>query len=148
MAVVLEHHYDAPPAAVWSLATDYAALAEVCAGVVAFRGLPEGRCQTGQEVHVDVSLFGKMPWQPYEMTVLSCDDAAMELRSDERGAGVKSWRHTLTVRPDAGGAVLRDEIEIDAGLLTPLFRAWARYLYGKRHQPRVRMLNELRNATN
>ena len=39
-----------------------------------------------------------------------------------------------------GGSRLTDRIEIDAGLLTPLFVMWARYLYKARHKPRMRML--------
>lgn len=140
--VILEHSYEAAPERVWALATDYAALAQVCAGVVAFDGLPEGRTYTGQRVEVMVSLFGKLPAQHYEMEVVLCDNEGFVLQSSERGAGVKSWRHRLTVRADGAGSVLRDEIEIDAGLMTPLFRMWARYLYGRRHEPRVAMLAE------
>ena len=33
-----------------------------------------------------------------------------------------------------------DRIEIDAGLMTPVFAAWARYLYRARHAPRVKLL--------
>ncbi len=140
--VELSHSYSSPPQQVWAIATDYGALAEVMRGLIAFEGLPEGRTQTGQSFSVMVSLFGKLPAQPYHMEVLECDDAAMILRSSERGAGVKSWHHTLTVEPTEGGCVLRDNIVIDAGWLTGIFAIWARYLYRKRHAPRLRLLGE------
>ncbi|WP_417309175.1 SRPBCC family protein [Devosia sp.] len=138
--VRLEHEYASPAAEVWALATDLDALSKIMDGVVTFEGLPSGRVYQGQKIAVRVSLFGKLPPQPYFMEVLECDDAAMILRSIEKGAGVKSWRHTLTVEPLQSGSRLRDLIEIDAGWMSWAFALWARFLYGKRHEPRVRML--------
>ena len=135
-----DFHYPYPAARVWALATSYDALARVADGLVAFEGLPEGRTRTGQVVDVRVSLFGRLPAQDYRMEVLECDDSRMVLRSDERGAGVRTWRHTLTVTPEAGGCRLADTVEIDAGLPTPLFVLWARRLYTARHAPRLRLL--------
>lgn len=138
--VTLTHHYKSPARDVWALATNYGVLAEVMRGLITFTGLPEGRTYTGQSVTVMVSLFGKLPPQPYHMEVLECDDQAMILRSAERGAGVKSWQHTLQVMETEDGCSLSDRIEIDAGWLTTPFAWWARYLYKKRHAPRLRLL--------
>lgn len=138
--VHLTHDYPVSPERLWTLATDYGALARVMEGVVAFEGLPEGRVQEGQKIDVMVSLFGKLPKQPYHMEVVECDDSRMVLRSSEKGAGVKEWRHTMSVTPAPGGSRLTDTIEIEAGLLTGAFALWARYLYGARHKPRLRLL--------
>ncbi|MEQ9675701.1 MAG: SRPBCC family protein [Roseovarius indicus] len=138
--VHLTHDYPVSPERLWALATDYGALARVMEGVVAFEGLPEGRVQEGQKIDVKVSLFGKLPKQPYHMEVVECDDSRMVLRSSEKGAGVKEWRHTMRVTPAPGGSRLTDTIEIEAGLLTGAFALWARYLYGARHKPRLRIL--------
>lgn len=139
--VVLQHDYDATPARVWSLATDYDALKTIMKGIVAFEGIPEGRTETGQKCDVQVSLFGKLPWQPYYMEILECNDDAMVLRSSEKGVGVKSWRHTLTVtETSSGGSCLTDHIEIEAGLLTFAFAKWAQFLYAARHKPRNALL--------
>lgn len=141
--VVLEHKYAAPAEDVWALATDLDALKEIMKGVVTFQGLPSGRVYQGQKITVQVSLFGQLPPQPYFMEVLKCDDDAMILQSSETGAGVKSWRHTLTVEPLPSGSRLRDFIEIEAGWMTPAFALWARFLYRKRHEPRVRILADM-----
>lgn len=139
--VELIHTYDASPERLWALATDYGTLKTVMQGIVTFQGLPEGRTETGQKFDVQVSLFGKLPWQPYHMEIVSCDDANMVLRSSERGSGVDSWRHTLSVtETDAGGSCLTDHIEIEAGLLTFAFARWARFLYAARHKPRKVLL--------
>lgn len=139
--VVLQHAYDAAPARVWALATDYDALKTVMQGMVSFEGVPEGRTETGQRCDVRISLFGRLPWQPYYLEILECNDDTMVLRSSERGAGVKSWRHTLTVtKTRSGGSCLTDHIEIEAGLLTFAFAIWARFLYASRHKPRSALL--------
>ena len=140
--VHLSHDYPHSAAALWALATDYAALGEVNKPLVTFSGLPEGRCVTGQKMTVDVSLFGRLPPQPYAMEVLECDDAGYCLRSREAGAGVRSWLHRVQVTATQTGARLTDDIEIDAGWLTPLFVWWARKLYSNRHGHRLRLLSE------
>lgn len=145
MAVVaLTHHYPAPPQRVWALATDFAALARACRRFVVFDGLPDGRCAAGQTLTVRASLFGLGPWMDYEMQVAEMDDAAMALRSEEHGAGVKRWSHHLTVAAAPRGAALHDRIEIEAerSWQTPIFAAWARMLYRGRHKPRLQMLAE------
>lgn len=138
--------YAAPAPKVWALATDYGALAKIMKGIATFDGVPSGRTKTGQKMDVMVSLFGKLPQQPYFMEVPECDDEHMVLRSSERGAGVKSWRHTLTVTKTETGSRLTDEIEVDAGVLTFAFAMWAKYLYKARHKPRLRMLGERETA--
>ncbi|SDE83998.1 Ligand-binding SRPBCC domain-containing protein [Paracoccus isoporae] len=142
--VILEHEYASPAKEVWAVATDLDALKEIMDGVVSFEGLPSGRVYQGQKITVQVSLFGKLPPQPYFMEVLECDDEAMTLRSSEKGAGVKSWRHTLSVEPQQSGSRLRDVIEIDAGWMSWAFALWARFLYRKRHEPRVQILADMR----
>lgn len=138
--VTVTHDYAVPAPVLWALVTDYDALAEVMKGLISFEGLPAGRTRTGQKLEVMVSLFGRLPPRPYVMEVLECDEDNMRLRSSEKGAGVKSWHHTLTVTGTQTGCRLTDRIEIDAGWLTPVFALWARYLYKARHKPRLRLL--------
>lgn len=138
--VIVENEYAVAPAKLWAIATDYGALTEIMKGIASFEGLPTGRTETGQRLNVMVSLFGKLPNQPYEMDILECDNTRMILRSSERGAGVKSWEHTLTVTETEFGSRLTDRIEIEAGILTPVFGLWAKYLYGARHKPRQELL--------
>ena len=138
--VTIVNEYNVPARQLWAIVTDYQALGDIMQGLASFKGLPQGRTRIGQRMEVMVSLFGKLPKQPYLMEVVECDDTRMILRSSERGAGVKSWLHTLTVTEIATGNRLTDTIEIDAGLLTPMFALWARYVYSARHKPRLRLL--------
>ncbi len=141
MAIVRNtFHYAAAPPRVWAMVTDFSALAEACRRLVVFEGLPEGRIHTGQSLEVMVRLFGILPRQVYHMTVELCDEAAMRFQSRERGAGIRRWDHKLWLEPDGAGTRLNEEIDIDAGAMTPLYVLWARFLYRGRHQPRVDML--------
>ena len=138
--ISLTHSYDAPSATVWAMATDYEALAKVMEGLVSFEGLPEGRIEKGQHLEVMVSLFGKLPAQPYTMDLLEFDDDEMRFKSSEVGAGVKSWVHELQVVAVGQGCEIREKITVDAGLLTPVFAAWARFMYKRRHGKRLALL--------
>lgn len=141
--ISLVHEYPASADALWDLVIDYDALHEVMKGIITFDGLPNGRAQTGHKIDLMVSLFGRLPKQPYHMEILECDDQRRVMRSSEKGAGVKSWLHTLSVEPTPEGSRLVESINIQAGLLTPLFAAWAGYLYRARHKPRLRLLGSL-----
>lgn len=141
--ISLVHDYPVSADALWNLVIDYDALHEVMKGIITFDGLPSGRAQTGHQINVMVSLFGRLPKQPYYMEILECDDQRRVMRSSEKGAGVKSWLHTLSVETTPEGSRLAESINIHAGLLTPLFTAWAGYLYHARHKPRLRLLGVL-----
>lgn len=141
--ITITHDYPNPARAVWEVATDFAALAKVMRKVIVFDRLPEGRIEPGQEVTVRVSLFGVMPWQDYFMRVEAMSDAEMWFQSDERGSGVKSWRHRCSVVETPEGCRLTDEVEIDAGVMTPVFVWWAGVVYRARHKPRLEILGDI-----
>lgn len=140
--VRLTFDYDASPEAVWRVATDYAAFAEAVRGLLSFEGLPEGRVRQGQVIDTRFRLFGLLPPQDYRMRLVEVDDTRRTFLSEEEGAGVRRWTHRLTVDPTPDGARLTDEIEIDAGPMTPLYTAWARLLYRRRHPVRQRLLSQ------
>lgn len=142
--VRLSHEYTANPHELWAICIDLDALADMMDGLVSFEGLPSGQIYEGQEIDVQVSLFGRLPSQPYHMRVDECDANAMRVRSTEFGAGVQSWRHTMIVEPTSGGSKLIDVIEIEAGWLTWAFALWARYVYQSRHAARQKMLERRR----
>ncbi len=141
--VSLTHLYDHPAALVWQVVTDLDCLKQVTSSLLTYRSLPSGQIYEGQELLVDVSLFGKLPYQPYLMKVVSFEPERFYFQSSESGAGVKSWKHKLQVTAINGHSRIDERIEIDAGLKTPLFKAWARFMYQRRHQPRLDILKSL-----
>ncbi|WP_316013071.1 SRPBCC family protein [Roseobacter sp. HKCCA0434] len=139
--VHIEHQYDASADAVWALAKDFDALIQMSAGSVKYRGLPDTAGLTeGDVIEFEVSPFGLLPWQPYRVEMLEVDDAARRFVSLESGAGVKSWRHTLTVVPEGEGCRQTDHVEIDAGAMTWPTTLAARRMYRRRDIARRRLL--------
>lgn len=136
----IEHVYDAPVEAVWDVALDFQKLAELSAGSVVYRGLPAGRVGQGDVIAFEVSPFGLLPWKPYRVEMIEVDHDAHRFVSLEHGAGVKTWRHTLTLRTEGDATRQIDEIEIDAGVMTPVIVRLARRMYAKRDGPRRRLL--------
>lgn len=136
----LMHYYNTAPQKLWALAIDFAALAKVNEGRISFAGLPQGQCETGQSLDIKVKLFGKMPAEAYHIDILECDHTQMLMRSSEQTNGIKKWNHTMQVIAVGDGACLSDEIEIDAGFMTPIIALWAKYMYGARHKPRLSLL--------
>lgn len=139
-SIELAHDYPYSARKVWDVAIDYDCLAEAMDGLIRFEALPSGKVQAGQSMTVMVSLFNRLPAQPYHMEVVEFDDTAMRLVSSERGAGVNSWRHRLRVEATQTGSTLFDTIEIDAGWLTMPVSVWAKFLYKRRHNPRLAIL--------
>ena len=143
--VQLCHDYAFPAQTVWHVATDLDHLKTVTEGLLAFRDLPSGTISEGQTLDVQVSLLGILPYQLYRMQVLHFDDTQMSFASEEQGVGVKVWRHRLRVVTTATGAQIVETIEIGAGWKTPLFVAWARFMYRCRHPRRVGILRLLKD---
>jgi hypothetical protein len=136
----ISHDYAAPAETVYQVAVDYPTLSELSAGLVHYRGLPEGRMTRGDVVDIEVSTFGLLPWSPYQIEVVELDPAAHRFVTHERGAGIKHWHHDMRIVATETGARQTDSLEIDAGAMTPLIAAFAKHMYRKRHGPRQRLL--------
>lgn len=146
--LTLQHDYPTPPEAVWQLAIDFDAFAKAMEGVATFRNMPTGALEQGMVIDAEVSLLGKLPWQPHHMEIEVCDHEAMIFQSRERGPGIKSWDHHLQVTATDTGSRLTDTVEIEAerSWLTPIYALWARFVYTRRHAPRLAMLTQLQEA--
>ena len=136
------NEYACTPDQLWAVTKDLDALREMNARMVTMQGLPSGDMYEGQEIEISTSLFGKMKPQDYRIVVTHLSDETREFRSTEHGNGVKSWNHHGRVEATPGGARLVDDIEIDAGWMTPLVVAWAKMLYKARHKPRLQILRD------
>ena len=143
--VTMSHDYDAAPRRVWALATDWACLRRVVAGMATFGPLPETPIHAGQTVRTTVSLFGLPPALPYYIEIVEFDDEAMHLKSRESGS-ISSWEHTIDVEPRNGGCRLRDRLDIVAGWRTPFVAFWARIMLARRHKPRLNMLSQFQGS--
>jgi hypothetical protein len=121
-----------PPERVWDEVRTTRLFLHVCRPLVRFA--PAGR-EPLPEVWVDgtyqvkMSLLGVLPlgtqWIVPTVTTVDLTPGRQryEIRDDGRGTLIPRWSHRITLRGSEGGTVYTDEVEVGAGLLTPL--AWS-----------------------
>jgi hypothetical protein len=106
-------------------------------GVLGFRPLAELPQQFGEGMTVPVRLlfFGVIPAWRHEITIVRLDPERRELYTNERGGPVRNWNHLIRIEAAAPGrARYTDEIEIQAGPLTPLVWSYAQLFYRYRQR--------------
>jgi ligand-binding SRPBCC domain-containing protein len=138
--VEIHHAYPVSPDDLWRVAADWTCLEQASRGLLRYGRLPDGKIIEGQSLTVDISLFGVGPWFPWTIIIDTLEPEARIMRCIEFGGAARSWIHAMRVEPMGGGAVLKDRIEIDAGVRTPGYALFANILYRRRHRPRRRML--------
>ncbi len=85
-----------------------------------------------------------MPAWWHEIEITRLDDASREILTSEKGGAIKQWRHRITV--DERGPYrshYTDEIEIEAGPLTPLVWGYAHLFYRYRQRRWRRLARRL-----
>ncbi|HJL16880.1 MAG TPA: hypothetical protein RMH99_14545 [Sandaracinaceae bacterium LLY-WYZ-13_1] len=138
MTLSLTTHLDAPPDRVWHLLWQPETLAHVAWPVLRFvptEPLPR-RWREGGVYEVKVRLGAVLPIGRQQIRVSSWMDGDERwLRDDGRGSLVRRWDHRVRVVPSSdGGTRYTDEIDVEAGALTPLVRVFAQLFY--RHRQR------------
>jgi hypothetical protein len=123
--------------AVWAAVQTPGAFRLVTRGLLvmpAWRGRVEP-WQEGESGLGWVLLFGVVPLSRHHIHLVDLDHRTRTLRSNEHGGVIRRWDHDITVEPMTGGRCrYRDRIEIDAGALTPVVAAWARFFYWARQR--------------
>ena len=135
--VEISETYPIPKPALWEYVEDWSDLADVMAGIASYEGLPDTPLRAGETITVRVRLFGLPFAQDWTIEVVEADEVRGIVRSREKGGAVKSWNHLITIAEAPGGSSWTDRIEIDAGVLTGLYCAFARWMYGTRHKRRL-----------
>jgi len=89
----------------------------------------------GTSVRCRVYLFGILLLGVHTLELERIDQASRQIHSRERDLIVRRWDHRIRIQEISGGrAHYSDEIEIDAGILTPLVWLFAVGFY--RHRQR------------
>jgi hypothetical protein len=87
--------------------------------------------------HVRVMLGGLLPLgrQWIDISRHGGPDGGFRMRDNGSGDLARRWDHWITITPDdAGGCAYTDDVEIDAGLLTPLVWSFAKLFYAHRQR--------------
>jgi ligand-binding SRPBCC domain-containing protein len=132
MLVRVTTHLPAPRDLVWDTVKQTDTLRYITRGLLGFRvdgGTPE-RLAEAETYRMRLLFFGVLPAWKHEIHVTRLDDAAHEIRTEERGGPVRTWRHRITVDEEGWGSTrYLDEIEVSAGVLTPLVWFYAQLFY-------------------
>jgi hypothetical protein len=134
---------DASPPAAWEAVKRLDTFRYVTRGVLGYRA-PDGTpddLREGMVVRGRLYFFHVLPAWSHEIRVVRVDEDAREILTSENGGPVKNWGHLILVEPgpQPGRCRYTDEIDIRAGVLTPLVWAYAHVFYRYR-QARWRRL--------
>jgi hypothetical protein len=138
MRVLVSTTLDCAPEKAWAAVQTSALFQRVAWPLVSIRALPgETLPETWREgatVHCRMRILG-VSAGVHTLGFELIDQAARDLQSRESDALVRRWDHLISIRPAPGGKTrYSDEIDIDAGLLTPFVYAFAQVFY--RHRQR------------
>lgn len=94
-----------------------------------------GEWQAGNTYALGLYAFHILPLGKHFIHVNKIDHDAHEIFTNERGSLTKTWNHRILVKPLGDSSLsYTDEIEIDAGILTPFIWVFAHAFY--RHRQR------------
>lgn len=142
MKVVRSTHIALKPETVWAEVQTAGLLQHIAWPMVRFIPVDDAALesfQPGGRYQVKLRLFGMIPFGT-QWIVSSLHEAKgtqwpKRLRDDGYSALISKWDHWIAVTPDKdGGTRYTDEVEISAGVLTPLVWAFAQIFY--RHRQR------------
>ncbi len=94
----------------------------------------------GQEIQDRILFFRLIPAWRHHLRLVRVDEKRREILSQERGGFIRAWNHRIHIEPEnTARCRYTDEIEIRAGVLTPLVWAFA-HLSLRYRQLRLRRL--------
>lgn len=83
---------------------------------------------------VSMRLFGIIPLGKQDIVISHPPGEVFTLRDNGRSALIKTWDHLITVTASGSGTLYRDQVTIEAGLLTPLVWLFALFFYSHRQR--------------
>jgi len=118
----------------------------VTRGMLGFRGSESWPELFGEGTVISTRLlfFHVIPGWKHTLRVVRVDRDTFTLVSKESGGIVKTWNHRIWLEPQTeDGCQYTDEIDIEAGLFTPLIWAWAQIFYRYRQHRWRRLASAL-----
>ena len=117
-------------------------LAKVAAGVMTYdtEALWPKYWQVDQKVNLKPRLRG-VPQGDHYVTFTTIDEGKRELKTEEFGGPIKSWKHTMILRDTpVGTCFYTDHIVIDAGWKTLWIWLFAKFFYRHRQKRWLKLL--------
>ncbi len=142
MKVSRSTRIELPPATVWTEVQTARLLQHIAWPIVRFVPVHETSLDAfrpGGRYQVKLRLFGLIPlgtqWIVTSLHEPETGEWPKRLRDNGYSALISTWDHWITIAPDAnGGTKYSDDIEISAGILTPVIWAFAQIFYWHRQR--------------
>lgn len=131
MRVVRHSIFSASAGQVWEILQRPETLLYITRGMVSMEmvDIPDA-IKEGAVIRLKIKVLNIPPAIDYEMRFVRIDPAAHVVLTQEHGGLVRHWSHRITVEQlSAGRCLYTDQIDIDAGFMTPLVGAFARVFY-------------------
>lgn len=133
--ITIRARYPGDANEIFARALSFQKLRGAMQGLAVYDGLPKtGKLQEGETYNTDIWFWGLLPVRNHTIHVAQLDPIHRRLETEEKHAGIRCWRHGLSVAPAGEGCLWSDRIEIDAGLSTPLVARFAKHVYTRRHR--------------
>lgn len=143
------------PNEVWRRVQTPELLMHIAAPLVRFRFNGVAAPATWSEAEswpTSLSLFGFLPFgKQWIVPSVHFDHVSpwpKKLRDNGHSALITTWDHWITVEPDgAGGTLHRDQVDLKAGMLTPLVWLFAQIFYRHRQRRWRALANSIAKGT-
>lgn len=136
--IEVSSHFALPPHKVWSQVKRPALLQFVAAPILKF--VPRGGAFPAEWEHREYTAgLRALGFLPVGEQVIGIEyqgeqASGYRLRDNGRGGAISKWDHMMVIEPEGSGTRYTDRVDIEAGFLTPLACAFAKFFYTHRQK--------------
>lgn len=130
----LTSHFKANPDQVINLVKQSKTLLYVASPLVLFRPVAKSLPKEWEvgTYWMRLYLFGIIPLGKQAIVISYPSTEPFTMLDDGHSGLIKKWHHLIEIDADGNGTIYRDQLEIDAGWLTPAVLAFAKVFYRHR----------------
>lgn len=144
--VTVSSHFALPPEKVWEQVRRPALLLYVAQPILTFTSRDGGWPDQWEHrvYRAGLRAFGFLPVgeQVIGIEYQGEQPAGYRLRDNGRGGLISRWDHMMVIEPEGDGTRYTDRVEIEAGVLTPVACAFAKFFYSHRQKRWQRLIAE------
>jgi hypothetical protein len=133
MKVSITSNIEASSEDAWALVKQSNTLLYVTRGLMGFKSISSSlpnEWQQGKTEQLRIMLFGLIPAWRHQISFKDISDSKMVMLTHESGGVVKTWNHLISIKTaDSSSCNYTDDVEIKAGLFTPLIWLYAHVFY-------------------
>jgi len=132
MKVSVSTTFDITADKAWKIVKQSKTLSYITKGLISFKGVElfPTQWQAGQTENCTLLFFGFIPAWQHKLHFVDIDDNNYTISTREKGGLIQHWNHVIKVKYlSTQHCQYTDEIEIKAGLFTPIAWLYAHVFY-------------------